>query len=121
GNLRAAASTSATEYRLMRRGDVPAAQLPFGTRLSNRMARTAEEGSTSVFNVGSSGSTFHHQFQDGQTGNLTGDGTQLAANYNFPLPTTAPISRPFGLATASAGGVGNEFAYTTDYPRYTAS
>ncbi len=119
GNLRAAASSSATEYRLVRRGDVSSAQMPFGTRISNRSARTAEEGSTSLFNVGTSSSSFHHQYQDGQTGNLTGDGTQLATNYNFVLPTSAPISRPFALA--SSGGVGDEFSYSTEYPKYTAT
>ncbi len=121
GNLRAATGTSASQYRLVRRGDVPTAQMPFGTRISNKSARTAEEGSTSLFNVGTAASTFHHQYADGATGNLVGDGNQLAANYNFPLPTAAPISRPFGLATALAGGVGDEYAYATDYPRYTAS
>jgi len=81
----------------------------------------AAEGSTSLFNVGTSSSTFHHQYQNGQTGGLVDDGPQLAAHYNFPLPTRTLISRPFGLSTSGAGGVGDEFAYTDSYPRYTVS
>jgi hypothetical protein len=121
GNLRAATGTGALTYRRIRRADVTTAQQPPGTVLLNAIARTQEEGCTSFFNIGTSGSTFHHQYQDGQTGALVGDGPQLAANYNFPIPTTAGISRPFGLATNTSGGVGDEFSYTTEYPRYSAT
>ena len=121
GNLKAAVGAAALTYQNIGRGQVTAAQQPVGTLLAGSIARTAEEGSTSIFNVGASGSTFHHQYADGQTGSLTGDGPQLATNYNFPLPTTAGISRPFGLSVAADGGDPDEFAYTTEYPRYTAS
>jgi hypothetical protein len=121
GNLRANTGTASGEFRLIRRGDVTASQQPPGTALQNRFARLAAEGCTSVFNIGTSSSTFHHQFQDGGTGSLTGDGPQLAQNYNFPLPTTTAISRPFGLATSGSGGVGDEFAYTDSYPRFSAA
>jgi prepilin-type N-terminal cleavage/methylation domain-containing protein len=120
GNLTAATGTSALTYKQVRRQDVTTAQFPTGTDLGLSMARLNAEGCTSVFNIGTSASTFHHQYQDGTTGNLTGDGPQLAANYNFPVPTTAGISRPFGLATGTDGGVGDEFSYTTEYPRYAA-
>ena len=36
-----------------------------------------------------------------QTGTLVEDGPQLAENYNFPMPTTTLISRPFSLATGA--------------------
>ncbi|MCC7137445.1 MAG: hypothetical protein IT460_03340 [Planctomycetes bacterium] len=121
GNLRGATGTSAQTYRMLNRGSMPSAQQPAGTLLQNRSARTAEEGSTSYFNVGTSGSTFHHQYRDGQTGSLTGDGPQLAANYNFPLTTSAPISRPFSIASSGDGGVPSEFTYTTEYPKLTAT
>jgi prepilin-type N-terminal cleavage/methylation domain-containing protein len=121
GNLRAATGTAALTYQQMRRGSVVAAQQPAGTLMPNLVARTAEEGSTSLFTVGSAAATFHHQYQDGMTGNLVGDGPQLAANYNFPMPTTAPISRPFDLGVSADGGTPPEFGYTTDYPHYSAS
>ncbi len=121
GNLTAAVGTAALTYQNTGRGQITSTQQPVGTLLAASIARTAEEGSTSIFNVGSSGSTFHHQYADGQTGSLTGDGPQLATNYNFPLPTTAGISRPFGLAVGVDGGDPDEFSYTTEYPRYTAS
>jgi hypothetical protein len=70
--------------------------------------------------VGSSSSTFHHQYQDGTSGALVEDGPQLASNYAFTIPTTAPISRPFGVATGSSGGVGPEFSFTDTYPRFSA-
>ena len=97
GNLKASATPAADAFRLMRRGDVTTSQLPRGTRFSNVFARLADEGCTSLFNIGTSSSTFHHQYADGQSGNLVDDGPQLADNYNFPLPSTALISRPFAL------------------------
>jgi len=121
GNLRANTGTNANEFHLIRRADVPLAQQPTGTTLVNLYARLKEEGSTSLFNVGTSFSTFHHQYADGGTGQLVEDGPQLAQNYNFPMPAQAGISRPFGLATSSSGGVGPEFSFTDSYPRYSAS
>ena len=121
GNLRAATGSGAGTYRLVRRGDVTGAQQPQGTTLLNRYARLAAEGCTSLFNVGTSSSTFHHQYRNGQTGGLVEDGPQLAQQYNFPLPTRTLISRPFGLSTGGAGGVGDEFAFSDSYPRYGAS
>lgn len=121
GNLRANTGTSSSEYRLIRRGDITNNQLPQGTDLHNRYSRLAQEGCTSLFNIGSSSSTFHHQSTGGQSGSLHQDGHQLAANYNFPLPTSTLISRPFGLATNGSGGTGDEFGYTDAYPRFSAS
>ncbi|MEZ6007643.1 MAG: prepilin-type N-terminal cleavage/methylation domain-containing protein [Planctomycetota bacterium] len=121
GNLKASATPAADAFRLMRRGDVTTSQLPRGTRFSNVFARLADEGCTSLFNIGTSSSTFHHQYADGQSGNLVDDGPQLADNYNFPLPSTALISRPFALNANYSGGTGPEFSYTTEYPRFSAA
>ncbi len=83
----------------------------YATAVATSIQRTQREGCTSFFNIGSSGSTFHHQFAGGGTGNLVGAGLQLAGNYNFPMPTTASISRPFNLAASGAGGVGDEWSF----------
>ncbi len=120
GNLRAATGTNAGEYRMARRGDITRAQQPRGTTLVNAYARLKEEGSTSLFNIGTSRSTFHHQYKDGGSGALVEDGPQLAEKYNFPMPTRAQISRPFGLTTSGSGGVGDEFGFTSNYPRFRA-
>jgi hypothetical protein len=120
GNLRAAASTASGTFRLVRRGDLPTVQQPAGTLLVNLYGRLADEGCTSLFNIGSSSSTFHHQYANGATGSLVEDGPQLAANYGLNLPSPAPISRPFGIATDGAGDVGPEFGFTTEFPRFTA-
>jgi hypothetical protein len=121
GNLRAATGSGAGTYRLIRRADVPAGQQPTGTALVNAYGRLSNEGCTSLFNVGTSSSTFHHQMQTGRSGSLVEDGAQLASNYSFAVPTTAPISRPFGIATNGTGGVGPEFTYTDTYPRFSAA
>ncbi len=93
----------------------------FGTALNAPVQRTAEEGSTTFFNIGTSGSTFHHQFAGGN-GALTGAGPQITANYHFNMPATAPISRPFSLVSNGAGGVGDEWNYAPySTERYSAS
>ena len=71
--------------------------------LVNAYARLKEEGSTSLFNVGTSSSTFHHQYKNGGSGSLIEDGPQLAEKYNFPMPTTAQKRsprRPTGMFAA---------------------
>src|SRR5438874_146639 len=62
--------------------------------------------------------TFHPQYAERGTGKLVGDGPQTASAYNYPVPPTAPISRPFALDVNADGGVGPEFGFTTEYPRY---
>lgn len=118
GNL--PAGTAATQYRQVTRDQI-AVNLPTGTTFIRTQRRTAAEGCTSVFNVGSSASTFHHQGRDGTTGNIAGGGTEVSNDFHFPLPTTARISRPFRLASNADGGLGDEFNFTTDYPRATAT
>ncbi len=120
GNLRANTGTASGEFRQVRRGSITSAQQPSGTTLLNSTTRTNAEGCTSFFNIGTSNSTFHHQYQNGRTGSLVEDGPQLSEEYNFPLPTTTPVSRPFQLAISYSGGVGDEFAYTDAYPRFSA-
>jgi prepilin-type N-terminal cleavage/methylation domain-containing protein len=121
GNLRAATGTSAGTFRLVRRADIPTAQQPKGTTLVNAFGRLADEGCTTFFNVGTSSSTFHHQYQDNKTGSLSGDGSQLATNYGFDIPSPSPISRPFGIATSGSGGTGPQFGFTDSFPRYSAA
>ncbi len=120
GNLVANIGSGASEFHLIRRQAAPSAQQPRGTSLLASTTRTADEGSTSFFNIGTSSATYHHQYADGRTGDLVEDGPELSEEYNFPLPTTAPISRPFNLSISYSGGVGDEFAYNDSYPRFSA-
>ena len=120
GNLRADVGSSSGTFRQVRRQDVTTAQQPRGTTLVASITRTQEEGSTSFFNIGSSSSTFHHQYRDGANGSLVEDGPELSTEYNFPLPTSTRISRPFNLALGSSGGVGDEFGWTDTHPRFSA-
>ena len=77
----------------------------YGTTMANGMQRTAGNGCTSFFNIGTSTSTFHHVGSSGN-GTMTSVGLELANNYNMTIPTAAPISRPFGLAWG--GGTADE-------------
>ncbi len=120
GNLRAETGNSAGEYRMVRRGSITGNQQPQGTSLQDARSITAAEGCVSLFNIGTSGSTFHHQFRSGQSGSLVEDGFELSEKYNFPLPTTTLISRPFNIAIGYDGGLGDEFNYTDAYPRHSA-
>jgi hypothetical protein len=108
GNL--AAGTTANTFR---QGSMAgtygnSGRTAYGTLLSDPLQRTQEEGCTSLFNIGTSASTFHHLYSSGN-GTLTGAGPQIAANYHFNMPASAPISRPFSLASNASGGVGDEF------------
>jgi hypothetical protein len=91
----------------------------YGTALNNHIQRTAANGCTALFNIGSSGSTFHHTSSSGN-GTLTAVGGELAGNYNMSMPTAAPVSRPFGLDWS--GGTGEEYGYAPySTNRFTAS
>ena len=94
--------------------------LPFGTKFADTYRSAFMEGCTSVFNIGTHTSTFHHQFAPNSEGTLVAAGEELSQNYNFTLPTTAKVSRPFGLNLSYHGYVGDEYWYPTDYPRHTA-
>lgn len=111
GNLDA--GTGATQFRQGSIATVPVGtpRLGFGTTLGTAQQRTNNEGCTSFFNIGTSSSSFHHQYASGN-GTLTSTGTEISTNYNFNMPAAAPISRPWSIATNSAGGLGDEFALT---------
>lgn len=118
GNLPAGSGIG--EFYRARRQDITT-NLPTGTSLAAAHRRTGSTGCTSVFNIGTNSSTFHHQFRSNQTGSLTTTGRELADGYNFSMPTTAKISRPFAIATDRDGGLPPEFGFTTDFPRYSAA
>ncbi|HLQ36852.1 MAG TPA: hypothetical protein VK348_03560, partial [Planctomycetota bacterium] len=110
GNL--PAGTAANQYWQAQMNSAYAGsnRVAFGTTLISPIQRTSTEGCVSLFNIGNSGSTFHHQFCDGTFGARTATGTEVATNYNFSMPTSPPISRPFGVATNGAGSTGDEFS-----------
>jgi type II secretory pathway pseudopilin PulG len=118
GNLPAGAN--ATDFRQVTRDSITV-NLPTGTTLRPSQHRTQNEGCTSMMNVGTAASTFHHQSQDGTTGAIADGGTEVGRDFHFPLPATARISRPFRLATNADGGIGDEFNFLTDYPKSTAT
>ncbi|MBN2490258.1 MAG: hypothetical protein JXQ29_05360 [Planctomycetes bacterium] len=118
GNL--PAGTAAGQFFRDRRQDITR-WLPQGTTFVAGSRVTSAEGCTSFFNVGTASATFHHRHADTTQGTLTTVGQELAGNYNFSLPTRTKISRPFHIATDRDGGVGPEFTYTADYPRFNAA
>jgi hypothetical protein len=120
GNLAAGSATNAFRHVAAQTVHSGSSRAGYGTRMTNSHQRLGDEGCTSFFNTGTTTSTFHHQYAAG-TGSVTGSGTQIASNYNFNMPTTAPISRPFGIATNASGTVGNEFSLTPySSARYTS-
>jgi len=84
----------------------------FGVSMGASNQLAGQEGCTAFFDIGTgAGNTFHHTSASGN-GALTAAGNELAANYNYRIPATLPVTRPFGVATGSSGGVGPEFALT---------
>jgi hypothetical protein len=119
GNL--AAGTSAGEFYQNPAQSVysPSNRTAYGTAMNNYIQRTAGNGCTSLFNIGTASSTFHHVSSSGN-GTMTSIGLELANNYNMSMPTSAPISRPFGLT--SNAGTGDEYALAPySLERYSAS
>lgn len=119
GNL--PAGTSSTDFFQNPTQTVYASsnRLAYGTSMANHIQRTAGNGCTALFNIGTSSSTFHHTSSSGD-GTMTTTGLEIANNYNMSMPTAAPISRPFGLNWS--GGTGEEYAsapYSTG--RYTGT
>ncbi|MEM7201241.1 MAG: prepilin-type N-terminal cleavage/methylation domain-containing protein [Planctomycetota bacterium] len=68
----------------------------YGTRLYPMAARTSTKGCTTFFNIDNNPGLFGHFFDTG-TGSLVGGGLDIASNYNFPIPGSAPINRPWAL------------------------
>lgn len=121
GNLNAGTAANTFFQGTMNAVYAGSNRLAFGTSLLDGHQRTANEGCTSLFNIGTSSSTFHHQSAAG-TGTLTTVGREIAANYNLNMPNTAPISRPFGVATNATGTVGDEWNHAPyNVERYSAS
>jgi len=75
----------------------------YGTQLLNFKQRTSGPGCTTLFNIGTATSSFHHVSSSGN-GALTTVGLELASNYNMTMPAAAPITRPFGLTLNAACG-----------------
>ncbi|MBX3462016.1 MAG: prepilin-type N-terminal cleavage/methylation domain-containing protein [Planctomycetes bacterium] len=90
----------------------------FGTTQNNYHQRTADNGCTAFFNIGTSSSSFHHTSSSGN-GSLTAVGQELANNYGMAMPSGAPITRPFGLNWS--GGTGEHWSYTPYTSRYSGS
>ncbi|MBL9076814.1 MAG: prepilin-type N-terminal cleavage/methylation domain-containing protein [Planctomycetes bacterium] len=90
----------------------------FGTAINNFLQRTAANGCTCFFNIGTSTSSFHHTSTSGN-GTLTTVGQELADNYGMAMPNAAPITRPFGLTWS--GGTGEQWSYAPYSTKYTGS
>ncbi|MCA8970327.1 MAG: hypothetical protein KDC95_11100, partial [Planctomycetes bacterium] len=118
GNL--PAGSGGGKFYRMQAYDLGNNGMPTGTRLFRANRNTGSEGCVSIFNVGTWSSTFHHVFSSGN-GSLSGAGNDLASNYNFPMPVSAPINRPFHINLDHDGWVGDDFWYTAEFPHFTAS
>ena len=97
---------------IRQRRDQITTNLPLGTSLRNAQRRTQEEGSTTFFSVGTSSSKFHHTFSQGD-GNLQAAGQEIAGRYNFGIPDTASINRPFYFNLNGSGGVPDHYLQPT--------
>ncbi len=102
--------SGADTFVRIRRRDMTPSNLPSGTSFNEDdcVRRTNAYGCTSLFNIGTSASTFRHQGRDGTTGDITADGQAIEDNYSFLLPATADISRPFRIDN-NWGNVPTEF------------
>ncbi len=90
----------------------------FGTAQNNYHQRTAANGCTCFFNIGTATSSFHHVSTTGN-GTLTTVGQELANNYGLSMPNSAPITRPFGLTLN--GGTGEQWSYAPYSSKATAT
>jgi hypothetical protein len=80
-----------------------------GSYTINCVRRTLTYGCTSFYNIGTTSSTFRHNFPTADKGTITVSGTAMANSYNFPLFSTADITRPFAL-NYNWGAVPTEFS-----------
>lgn len=109
GNL-ATGSGTGTFARVLR-GDI-STNLPTGTSLRNAERRTEQEGCTTLFSIGTSSSKFHHTGNNGN-GDLQGDGQEIAARYNFGIPDSVFINRPFNTNRNGTGDVPDNYIQST--------
>ena len=114
------AGNSTSRYFRTARANITSG-LPVGTTFIDTYRRTQTEGSTSIFNIGTSSphETFHHEFSSGNS-TIGGAGLELQNNYNFVLPSGIPTNRPFGIDLAGSGTWGNEFGLP-EFPKFTGS
>lgn len=90
----------------------------YGTAMHNHGQRLSTYGCTTLFNIGTSASTFQHSSSTAN-GTLSATGAELAANYNLDVPASVPVTRPFRINVATTVPEHWNFApYTT---RYSAS
>lgn len=88
--------------------------LSYGTMMHDAEQRTATKGSTSFFNIDNGPGRFEHLFSGGN-GNLVGAGLDIGSNYNYPIPSQAPINRPWLVtSTTSAPDEAGYAPYSTD-------
>ncbi len=106
GNI--AAGSGPDTFVRVRRSSITS-NLPTGTTFQNTTRRLTQEGSTTAFSIGTSSSKFHHDFRNGATGTLTGDGLDIESRYNFPIPQTVEINRPFNVNRNGSGGVPDDY------------
>ena len=120
GNLPAGPSPgSAFQYRSNVAYGVAPRQA-YGTEIADNHQRTGENGCSTFFNHGTSSTRFRHIFDHaGSSGPLTTIGQEVADSYSMTMPSTAPISRPFELDFAGAGG--SHWNYPPYTTRHTAS
>tara|TARA_R110002072_G_scaffold4174_1_gene29387 strand:+ start:95099 stop:98599 length:3501 start_codon:yes stop_codon:yes gene_type:complete len=118
GNLPAGTSSDlAFQYRTNTAYAV-SGRLAYGTVLYDNHQRTAGDGCSAFFNIGSSSTRFRHMGSSGN-GTLTSVGQEVADNYSMTMPSTAPVSRPFSLTYAGSGG--DHWNYPPYSTRYTGS
>lgn len=108
GNL----PTGPGEYHRVLRSQITE-NLPTGTSFLNATRRTGKPGSTTFFSIGSASSKFHHQPKNGQTGSLQTDGQDISSNYNFTIPATVGINRPFNFNLDADGPVPDHYQEAT--------
>ncbi|MGE0142281.1 MAG: type II secretion system protein [Planctomycetota bacterium] len=109
GNL--TAGTTATTFMHRNMQDVHAAAgtgRAYGTVMYNGQHRTAEPGSVSFFNNGTTSSHFNHHFSTA-TGPAVGAGLSIRDDYGFVVPSSITTTRPFSVNTS--GNLPPEFSY----------
>ena len=110
GNLTAAGGSASEFYR--ERDETVywnSVNQAFATRLYQAKQRTQSLGCTSFFNIDNNPGRFAH-FPSSGNGNLVGPGLEIGGNYNYPIPASAPINRPWSVS--STGNVAEEFTFS---------
>ncbi|MDF1700952.1 MAG: hypothetical protein P1V36_07310, partial [Planctomycetota bacterium] len=122
GNLVAARAAHAGVFRQVRRSDLPSAQLPRGTQLSDARGELGVLGGTAFFHAGRRGQTFQ-QGLSGVVGQIVEDGYELGTRYGVALPTAIAVTHPFrlewgGESKVNGLAVGPAFTDTRTFPRF---